>query len=66
MSSNKKRSGAEESSAPSSSKRTKSSSSSTTLSFLPPKGDLNSIVSQQPPAQSLPSKPAVLAVSYHV
>ncbi|KAA1084056.1 hypothetical protein PGT21_015814 [Puccinia graminis f. sp. tritici] len=66
MSSNKKRSGAEESSAPSSSKRTKSSSSSTTLSFLPPKGDLNSIVSQQPPAQSLPSKPAVLASSEEI
>ncbi|POW15639.1 hypothetical protein PSTT_02023 [Puccinia striiformis] len=43
MSSNKKRSGGEESSTPSSAKRTKNSSATTTLSFLPPRGDLNSI-----------------------
>jgi len=63
MSSGRKRSGAEETSTPSSAKRSKSSSTATTLSFLPPKGDLNSIVNQQPPNQSLPSKPAVLASS---
>ncbi|PLW34153.1 hypothetical protein PCANC_20071 [Puccinia coronata f. sp. avenae] len=63
MSSGKKRSGADESSMASSAKRSKSSSTATTLSFLPPKGDLNSIVNQQTPTQSLPSKPAVLASS---
>lgn len=63
MSSNKKRSGPEESNNPSSVKRSKNSSTTTTLSFLPPKGDLSSIVNQQTPAQSLPSKPAGLASS---
>ncbi|KAH9468896.1 hypothetical protein MJO29_005304 [Puccinia striiformis f. sp. tritici] len=61
MSSNKKRSGGEESLTPSSAKRTKNSSATTTLSFLPPRGDLNSIVGQQTPTQSLPTKPAALA-----
>ncbi|MBW0472829.1 hypothetical protein O181_012544 [Austropuccinia psidii MF-1] len=63
MSSSKKRSGEEDGSNNSASKRSKSSSTATTLSFLPPKGDLNSIINQSPITQSLPSKPAALASS---